>query len=483
MCVAIYKPAGTEIPREDLEACFEQNDDGAGFAIVCQGKKKPEPFIHVSKGFFKFKDFWKAWNGLPSPTKNYDALIHFRISTHGGISRDNCHPFLIETPKWQYAVVHNGVFHDMTKFATNNKSDTRLFVERVLTPLATKYEGWFENDAVADYIDNTIGYNKLVVLRSDGKARIFNEKSGDWIDYDKKNDTVMPVWFSNTYWKRQKAHGGKRHLIVTPSGDGEDADPINWDEAWGPQPTEETPKKEETVEAPKSALAVVHSDQIDLGESVAVTAPQISEEQARKANLPLWAFNFFPSKTFVGYALRHTAARRLMSDTPDQPGDSVYDGCTEARLGRLFRPQVGKMFRDGFEVEIKRLQEDDLFIQGFVDFYDTKKREIPDPAKMSIYMAGYNWAIHLESLQDRSAAAYDATLTKKHGEKVTHRLCKSGGTAQEACESCRNPKENVVSDADLNEQIRQAEAADDPGSAILAQLRADVGPKRQHGTE
>lgn len=89
MCVAIAKPKGTKLPsRELLKICFKNNPDGAGFVFNRNGKN------HVYKGFFTFGDFWRALVSHDIK-ENEGALIHFRVATHGGISKGTCHPFLI----------------------------------------------------------------------------------------------------------------------------------------------------------------------------------------------------------------------------------------------------------------------------------------------------------------------------------------------------------------------------------------------------
>ena len=50
MCLAIYKPAGTEIPLKNLENGFQNHDDGAGMAWAVNG------VLHVRKGMFKIED-------------------------------------------------------------------------------------------------------------------------------------------------------------------------------------------------------------------------------------------------------------------------------------------------------------------------------------------------------------------------------------------------------------------------------------------
>ena len=83
MCIAIYKPEGKIISKATLQECYDSNPDGAGF-MYNQSKK-----LHIEKGFFSFDSFYDAYK----KHENKQAVIHFRIKTHGKIDTANCHPF------------------------------------------------------------------------------------------------------------------------------------------------------------------------------------------------------------------------------------------------------------------------------------------------------------------------------------------------------------------------------------------------------
>ena len=47
MCIIVVKPAMVEMPKmEILKRCFENNNDGAGFAY-----RLPDSEVHYQKGF------------------------------------------------------------------------------------------------------------------------------------------------------------------------------------------------------------------------------------------------------------------------------------------------------------------------------------------------------------------------------------------------------------------------------------------------
>ncbi len=183
MCLAIYKPKGVQVARRYLRNGFENNPDGAGFA-VCDGLGA----VHVVKGFTDFKSFYAAFQ----PYENQTAIIHFRWATHGATDTENCHPF--ELIGGRFAVIHNGILN--IACPNKEKSDTFHFAELVLTPMLARLE--FDAPALKYLIETSIGeYNKLVILRGDGAHVIYNEKKGHW---------NKGAWFSNEDYKVGRAH-------------------------------------------------------------------------------------------------------------------------------------------------------------------------------------------------------------------------------------------------------------------------------------
>lgn len=195
MCIAIYKPRNTSIRTAHFKSCFKSNPHGAGFALALGDGK-----MQVEKGFFKIEDFLKAWDALD--THAVPALIHFRVATHGTINEDNCHPFPFTGGDGQeMAAIHNGVlgeFGRRSRDCKDDKSDTRMFTEKVLAKIADKDpDSFFKIPQIKEFIEVGIGRgNKVVVLRADGDFQIFNEKLGEWAQEDGGK-----VWYSNSSYK------------------------------------------------------------------------------------------------------------------------------------------------------------------------------------------------------------------------------------------------------------------------------------------
>ncbi len=177
MCIAIYKPEGKVISLATLKECYTSNPDGAGF-MYAENKK-----LHIEKGFFSFQTFYDAFKKHESK----QAVIHFRIKTHGKIDTANCHPFAVNN---SVGFVHNGV---ISGYGDADFSDTVRFNEAILRPLVSKWGNLaLFQDPIIELIEGRIGYSKLVFLDRHGNHKIMNEHKGQWDD---------GVWYSNDSYK------------------------------------------------------------------------------------------------------------------------------------------------------------------------------------------------------------------------------------------------------------------------------------------
>jgi hypothetical protein len=177
MCIAIYKPEDKVLSLATLKECYTSNPDGAGF-MYAENKK-----LHIEKGFFSFQSFYDAFK--KHETKQ--AVIHFRIKTHGKIDTTNCHPFAVNNA---IGFVHNGI---ISGFGDANHSDTIGFNQSILQPLVSKWGNLaLFQDPIIDLIEGRIGYSKLVFLDRHGNHKIMNEHKGTWDD---------GVWYSNDSYK------------------------------------------------------------------------------------------------------------------------------------------------------------------------------------------------------------------------------------------------------------------------------------------
>jgi hypothetical protein len=172
MCILVTKPEGTPWPiRRTLRTCYDNNPDGAGFAYVDGGK------VVVRKGYFSFKALWRDVRELADRA----AVLHFRQATHGSISAENCHPFLLANG---CALAHNGIINiaEYRKDMTDSESFGRFYVER--------FSGKeLQDERVRLLMEAAIGsLNKMAILMPSGKIIHLNKDSG--VEED-------GIWYSN----------------------------------------------------------------------------------------------------------------------------------------------------------------------------------------------------------------------------------------------------------------------------------------------
>ena len=179
MCIAIANKKNKPLSDQEIINCWENNSDGAGILYKQNGKLK----------------IFKEMNSVDKYLKKYKKLItqsncvlHFRISTHGGVNEKNCHPFFVNH---KLGFAHNGVISGYgTK--VKDQSDTYSFNQFILKKLP---EGFQNNEAICEMLSDVIGYSKLVFMDIDENFTIINPQKGKW-DEEKEN------WYSNDSYKR-----------------------------------------------------------------------------------------------------------------------------------------------------------------------------------------------------------------------------------------------------------------------------------------
>ena len=193
MCVIVHKERGKELPSDEvIEKCFRKNPDGSGILLHRKGTK----VVEIHKGFMKLDEFKKALTDL-NVDKDDDLVMHFRITTSGGTSPENCHPFpisanikdlkatRINVPR---GFVHNGVLgkgDDKLKI-----SDTQCFIRDVMA--REDVGGHLDNLEVQKIIEQMAGYGQRFFI-ADAEKDIF-KRFGTWYESE-------GLWFSNLGWK------------------------------------------------------------------------------------------------------------------------------------------------------------------------------------------------------------------------------------------------------------------------------------------
>ena len=178
MCIIVGKKKGVDLPsKTTLENCFDNNSDGSGLAYVKNRK------VVIEKGFMTFEAFYKRLMELNKQfdLKNKALLMHFRITTHGGTSKGNCHPFPISNSrkklKATYLECGNVAFaHNKTvKICADEKekdmSDTQIFSRDYLYHIWKTNKRFYEDKNIRKIIQKMGGESRFCFL--DDKEKLY----------------------------------------------------------------------------------------------------------------------------------------------------------------------------------------------------------------------------------------------------------------------------------------------------------------------
>lgn len=186
MCILVHQPAGNTISEAMLKDFYDLNPDGFGAMFAVDGK------IEVIKTLASEEEIIKIYN---EHVAGKEAIIHFRMKTHGDIDLNNCHPYHVTDDIW---LAHNGILSEGNP-VDKSKSDTWHYIEYVLRPTLTAQPELLENKDFINYLGVMIGNgNKFGVLNNEGKVFIVNRDEG--VEH-------AGLWLSNTYAWTPHKHG------------------------------------------------------------------------------------------------------------------------------------------------------------------------------------------------------------------------------------------------------------------------------------
>lgn len=200
MCIIALKPEKIQFSRAQLKIMWDSNPDGAGFMYAQDGK------VHIVKGLMTLDALWDAIQEVGPLRK---LVIHFRIRTHGAVSKELTHPFWIR--EGELGMVHNGVIRELVNETSEEESDTAVFArkfgEAYNNPLlAVKHD--FHRAMLEAYI----GYSKMVFMDGTGATYILNESQGEWHNN---------VWYSNGNYKKKRSWKGYSSYFSSGSSNAE----------------------------------------------------------------------------------------------------------------------------------------------------------------------------------------------------------------------------------------------------------------------
>jgi predicted glutamine amidotransferase len=198
MCVIAIKPSNVEMPSElKLKAMWDTNKDGAGYMYALDDK------VYIEKGFMTYDDLTVALGLLKDKLsergltfKDLPMVMHFRITTHGGTSAPNTHPFPISEEiehlkaldvVCKAGIAHNGVISTVDK--ETDISDTMVFIRDIMAPLYELTSAFSQK--FSKLIKATIGYSRLAIMKSDGSVDLIGEfkesSDNDGLQYSNLN--------------------------------------------------------------------------------------------------------------------------------------------------------------------------------------------------------------------------------------------------------------------------------------------------------
>ena len=185
MCIIVGKRKGIELPtKQILENCFDNNSDGSGLAYVKNRK------VVIEKGFMTFEAFYKRLMELNKQfdLKNKALLMHFRITTHGGTSKGNCHPFPISNSRKKLkatclecgnvAFAHNKTVKICADEKEKDLSDTQIFSRDYLYHIWKTNKCFYEDKNIRKIIQKMGGESRFCFL--DNKEQIYT--IGDFVE-------------------------------------------------------------------------------------------------------------------------------------------------------------------------------------------------------------------------------------------------------------------------------------------------------------
>ena len=236
MCIIAVKAAGRPLPNaEIMQTMWNNNPHGAGFMYAKGGA------VNIRKGFMDFADFQAALGRIENATA-LPIVLHFRISTGGGVCPAMCHPFPLSNndaalrAPWTQAAVgiaHNGI---LDYPATKTTSDTYEYIKGQLFPLSQALPKWYKNPHAMQLVKNATDGSRLAILTASGEIITTGEgwyedggilySNGSYIGsryaFTLEDEWNDDAWEKDTRRLMQLDYGV--HLIKTESGEWIEAD-------------------------------------------------------------------------------------------------------------------------------------------------------------------------------------------------------------------------------------------------------------------
>lgn len=203
MCLLIVNQTNL-IPKNQLKNAWDNNSHGGGMAYPFRDEDN-KSYVFIDK-FNNFDDFYDEYvsvrNMIDKP-----MILHFRISSSGGRSQENIHPFHVRKNK--LAMAHNGTIRTL---GDDTMSDSRHLAQ-IIGTFSGNSTAMLNHSGLRQLIYAVIGTSKLAFVDSQGQFCIFNEHLGHW--------TANGDWMSNDSYKEVRSwvyQGNKKVSKTSLSG-------------------------------------------------------------------------------------------------------------------------------------------------------------------------------------------------------------------------------------------------------------------------
>lgn len=197
MCVIIYSKIGTEINENELKEAWETNPDGGGYAIIENGK------VYYKKGFMKFNEFLNDFRKYNN--KNYEKIIHFRITSKGATNRRQTHPFKKNNPNiTEYTgkkpvYFMNGTISNLT--LEKGLNDTATYIRKYKNGIKANQAGINILSQATDCRWATATPNGIFIsddfIKEDGLY--YSNLNHKYLNYYKFNKTGLKTYYEPEY--------------------------------------------------------------------------------------------------------------------------------------------------------------------------------------------------------------------------------------------------------------------------------------------
>lgn len=194
MCVICHKPKNVRFPDFDLiDAMWAENPHGAGAMWYDN-----DGLVHFKKGFMTLKGFKRWVRKNIKWLEEVECALHFRITTHGGTSAGNCHPFVCDMDadphqldgKAECILMHNGVLPITPRQKDiSDSAELALKVGRFVNP----------NDAL-DVVDELVEGNRIITFSIKDGTRTFGDRFVTIDDIDRDLEKYKGLTFSNDHF-------------------------------------------------------------------------------------------------------------------------------------------------------------------------------------------------------------------------------------------------------------------------------------------